>query len=106
MKTINLDKLTADNLAKQRGDLVSQIAAGRVELAERSADLNYSTQTVNKFIMGLLFLRAHPGLLLFPVAITAVLGFKRVSSLVMGGLSAWRMAQQLQEKIQQQSARL
>lgn len=105
MKMINIENLTADELSKQRGDLVSQIAAGRIDIAEQSNDLNNSTQMVNKIFMGILYLKAHPSILLFPVALTAVLGFRRVSSLVMGGLGIWRMARQLQEQIQQQSTR-
>jgi hypothetical protein len=102
MKMIKIDNLTAEELAKQRGLLVSQIAADRVHLYEQSTSLRDSTQMIDKIILGLYFIKKHPGILLFPVAIVAALGFRRVSSLVVGGLGVLRVVQQLQTQLQQQ----
>lgn len=103
MKMIKIDNLSAEELARHRSLLVSQIAADRVRLYEQSASLRDSTQMIDKIILGLYFIKEHPGILLFPVAIVAALGFRRVSSLVVGGLGVWRVVQQLQDQIQQRS---
>lgn len=103
MKMIKIDNLTANELAKQRDLLISQITADRVHLFEQSASLRESTQMIDKIILGLYFIKEHPGILLFPVAIVAALGFRRVSSLVIGGLGMWRMVRQLQTEIQQRN---
>lgn len=100
---ISITSLTAEELAKQRSQLISQINADRVHIFEESAGLRNSTQTIDRIILGLYFLKEHPAFLLFPVAIVAALGVRRLSSIVVGGLGVWRLVRQLQTEIQRRN---
>ena len=86
-------------LARQRNDLVDQIAMERVAIAQNGAALRKLSRMIDKVGGGIQYLKRHPGTLLLPVVITLLARPWRLLTLAVSGFGAWRMVQGLRRRI-------
>ena len=80
-------------LARQRDDLVAQIAMERAVIARNSASLRRLSRMVDQVRGGIQYLKGHPEALLLPAVITIVTRPWRLLAWAISGVGLWRMAQ-------------
>lgn len=90
---------TALVLARQRDDLVAQIAIERAAIAQNSASLRRLSRMIEKAHDGIQYLKSHPEALLLPVVIAVVSRPWRLLTLAISGFGLWRMAQSWRRRI-------
>ena len=86
-------------LARQRDDLVAQIAIERAAIAQNGASLRRLSRMIDKVRDGIQYLKSHPEALLLPVVITVVSRPWRLLTLAISGFGLWRMVQSWQRRI-------
>jgi len=86
-------------LARQRDDLVAQIAIERAAIAQNGASLRRLSRMIDKIRDGIQYLKRHPEALLLPVVITVVSRPWRLLALAISGFGLWRMVQSWQRRI-------
>jgi len=86
-------------LARQRDDLVAQIAIERAAIAQNGASLRRLSRMIDKIRDGIQYLKRHPEALLLPVVVTVVSRPWRLLALAISGLGLWRMAQSWRRRI-------
>jgi YqjK-like protein len=86
-------------LARQRDDLVAQIAFERVAIAQNGASLRRLLRMIDKIRDGIQYLKRHPEALLLPVVVTVVARPRRLLTLAISGLGLWRIAQSWRRRI-------
>jgi len=86
-------------LARQRDDLVAQIAIERAAIAQNGASLRRLSRMIDKIRDGIQYLKRHPEALLLPVVITVVSRPWRLLALAISGFGLWRMVQSWRRRI-------
>jgi hypothetical protein len=88
-----MTKAKALALARQRNDLVAQIAIERAAIAQASASLQRFSRIIDMVRNGIQYLKRHPEALLLPVVITVVSRPWRLLTWAISGVGLWRMTQ-------------
>jgi hypothetical protein len=86
-------------LARQRDDLIAQIAIERAVIAQNSATLRRLSRAIDSVRYGIQYLKSHPETLLLPVVITFVSRPWRLFALAISGFGLWRIAQSWRRRI-------
>ena len=86
-------------LARQRDEIVAQIAIERAAIAQNSASLGRFSRIIDKVRDGIQYLKSHPEALLLPVVIAIVARPWRLLTLAISGVGLWRMAQSWRRRI-------
>ncbi|MGA9031377.1 MAG: YqjK family protein [Sulfuricaulis sp.] len=80
-------------LARQRDDLIAQIAFERAAIAQNVTSLRRLSRMIDKVRDGVQYLKRHPEALLLPVVITVVARPWRLLTVAFSGFGIWRMVQ-------------
>lgn len=93
-------KEKAAALMHKRNALVAQIGAERNALAQRGAALRPAAQMIDKVSTGIRFIKSHPGVLLLPITILALLRPRRLLTYAVSGIGLWRLMQRGRHRLQ------
>ena len=94
-------KQRAVALMHQRNALVVQIGAERDAIAQQGVALRPATQMIDKITAGMRFIKNHPGVLLLPIALLALLRPRRLLSYAASGMGLWRPVQRGRHRLRQ-----
>lgn len=89
----------AAKLANKREFLLAQIHFEREDLAQKGAAVHLATKIIDKIRNGLHHLTGHPEALLLPLALTLISRPRRLWTLGISGLGAWRMLRSWRQRI-------
>lgn len=94
-----MTRATALTLARQRDDLIAQIAIERAAIAQHGPSLRRLSRMIDRVRGGVQYLKHHPEALLLPAVITVVSRPWRLLTFAISGLGLWRMAQMWRRRI-------
>ena len=80
-------------LARQRDDLIAQIAIERATIAQNADSLRRLSRMIDIVRGGIQYLKSHPEAFLLPAVIIVVSRPRRLLTLAISGFGLWRMAQ-------------
>lgn len=94
-----MKKDAAAELARRRDALLAQIVTERLDLAQHGTSLRPAAQVIDKVREGIHHLKKHPEIMLFPLVLTTISRPRRLLTLGMSGLGAWRFVQRWRRRL-------
>ena len=94
-----MKKNAAVELARRRDALRAQIVTERFDLVQHGTSLRSAAQVIDKVRHGIHHLKKHPEVMLFPLLVTTMSRPRRLLTLGMSGLGAWRFVQRWRRRL-------
>lgn len=92
-------KSRAAALMQRRDALIARITSERDLLAIQGAALRPTAQLIDKFMMGIRFVKSHPAALLLPMTMLALWHPRRLLGFALSSLGGWRLLQQRRHRL-------